>query len=71
VIHAYPGVIHQNVELAKAVHGALHEGGDFGFLLYVRFDEHGLAATGLNLCGDALATLDITIGKGWRPVSLL
>jgi hypothetical protein len=46
------------------IHGALHEGGDCGFLLYVRLDEHGLAATGLNLCGDALAALDITIGKG-------
>ena len=30
----------------------------------MRFDEHGLAATGLKICGDALATLDITIGKG-------
>ena len=64
VIHAYPGVIHQNVELAKVVHGALHERGDFGFLLHVRFDEYGLSTTGRNLGSDALATLDITIGKG-------
>src|SRR5262249_17387610 len=26
--------------------------------------EHDVAATGLNLCGDALATLNITISKG-------
>jgi len=63
VIHAYPSVIHQNVELAKVVHGALYERGDFGFLLHVRFDEHDVAATSRDLCGDALATLDITIGK--------
>jgi hypothetical protein len=30
----------------------------------VRFDEHGCAATGLNLGGDALAPLDIPVGKG-------
>src|SRR5439155_15656728 len=64
VIHAYPSVIHQNVELAKVVHGALYERGDFGFLLHVRFDEHDVAATGRNLGGDALTTLDITICKG-------
>jgi hypothetical protein len=34
----------------------------------MRFDEHDVAATGFNLGGDALATLDITIGKGYlRP----
>src|SRR5262249_52671688 len=63
VIHAYPGVIHQDVELAKVVHGALHKRGDFGFLLHVRFDKHDVATTGLNFCSDALTTLDITIGK--------
>jgi hypothetical protein len=30
----------------------------------VRFDEHDVAATGLNLGGDTLAALDIPIGKG-------
>src|SRR5207245_2731307 len=70
VIHAYPSVIHQNVELTKVVHSALNERGDFGFLLHVRFDEHDVAATGLNLGGDVLAALDITIGKGHlRPFS--
>src|SRR5262249_37444092 len=64
VIHANPGVIHQNVELAKVVHGALDERGDFGFLLHVRFDEHDVAAAGRNLGGDMLATRDIPIGKG-------
>jgi len=29
----------------------------------VRFDEYGLSTTGRNLGSDALATLDITIGK--------
>jgi hypothetical protein len=47
------------------VHGALHERGDFGFLLHVRFDEYDVAATGLNLGGDALAALDIPIGEGY------
>lgn len=46
------------------VHGALNESSDLRFLLHVRFDEHDVAATGLNLCSDALPTLDIPIGKG-------
>ena len=64
MIHAYPGSnIHQHVELAEVVHGTLNERGNFSFLLHVRFDEHDVAATGRNLGGDTLATLDITIGK--------
>jgi hypothetical protein len=63
VIHAYPGVINQNVELPKVVYGAVHERSDLGFLLHVRFDEHDVATMGLNLGGDALAALDITVGK--------
>ena len=46
------------------IHRMLDEGRCLGLLLHMCFHKERLAAAGLNLGCDALAPLDVTIGKG-------
>ena len=46
------------------LHRVLDEGCRFGLLLHVRFHKERLAAAGLDLSRDALAALDVAVGKG-------